>query len=59
VFHYYQAGTIAARLKRWIRMRKNRIKGERKGHRNQSNDDLRHRNNCCSALFVTNRVTCS
>jgi hypothetical protein len=31
VLHHYQAGTIAARLKRWVRVRKSRIKGERKG----------------------------
>jgi hypothetical protein len=30
VFHNYQAGTITARLRRGM-VRKNRIKGERKG----------------------------
>ena len=49
---YYQAGTTAAGLKRRVRVRKSRIKGERKNLRNQLSEHLRHGNNCC-ALFVT------
>jgi hypothetical protein len=39
-FIIHQAGKIAARVKRWVRARKNRIKGERKVERNQSNEHL-------------------
>jgi hypothetical protein len=47
-------GTIAARLKRWIRVRKSRIKGERKGYRNQLSEYLRHGDSNCSAQYVSN-----
>jgi hypothetical protein len=52
VLHHYQVDTIAARLKRGVRVRKIRIKGEKKDQRNQLNKHLRHGNSCC-APFVT------
>ncbi len=37
---HFQAGKIAARLKRGVRVRKSSIKGERKGQRNQLSEHL-------------------
>jgi hypothetical protein len=54
VFHHSSSRyPIAARVKRWVRARKNRIKGERKVERNQSNEHL-----CTTTVTAVSAVHC-